>query len=152
VAAEQKSQESFDTTVLSLSGGALGISFVFLKDVIGTSPVHQPFFLLCAWICWALSSTSVLASYFLSHLGLRRAITQVDKGTIYEERAGGSFAFWTAFLNAAGAILFCCGVVAITLFANANLVTKGDSNDGRTTNTKASAASVTPAPAGHANP
>jgi len=34
VAAEQKAQEDYDKTVISLSGGALGISFAFIVDCI----------------------------------------------------------------------------------------------------------------------
>ena len=72
--AEQKSQEDFDKTVLSLSGGALGISFVFLKDVIGPNPVVNPGMLFAAWVAWGSSTFCVLASYYASHLALRRAI------------------------------------------------------------------------------
>jgi len=121
VAAEQKSQEAFDKTVLSLSGGALGVSFVFLKDVIGSNPVQGPSFLLAAWVCWAGSSLSVLASFLLSHLALRRAIKQVDDGTIYNQRAGGGFSVTTVLLNAMGAVLFFSGVCSITAFAAENL-------------------------------
>lgn len=128
VGAEQKSQEAFDKTVLSLSGGALGISFVFLKDVIGSNPVFEPRFLLAAWISWALSSLSVLFSFYLSQLSLRHAITQVDAGTIYTEHAGGYYSKITSWLNAAGAILFFVGVCAITIFAQFNLSNRGAEN------------------------
>lgn len=124
VAAEQKSQEDFDKTVLSLSGGGLGISFVFLKDVIGPNPIVNSTFLLAAWIAWALSTFSVLSSYYLSHLALRRAISQVDLGTIYKQPPGGAFARWTAILNALGAVLFLAGVCSITVFAGSNFSTK----------------------------
>ena len=129
VAAEQKSQEDFDKTILSLSGGALGISFVFLKDVIGTHPIQQSGFLLAAWLAWAFSTFSVLTSYYLSHLALRRAIAQVDDGTIYKQRPGGVFAPWTAVLNAIGAVLFLVGVCSITVFAGINISSKGEPND-----------------------
>ena len=133
VSAEQKSQEDFDKTVLSLSGGALGISFVFLKDVIGPQPLVFTIFLLAAWLAWAFSTFSVLTSYYLSHLALRRAITQVDDGTIYEQPAGGAFARLTAILNAIGAVLFLVGVCCITVFAGVNLSTKGATNDRKET-------------------
>lgn len=131
VAAEQKSQEDFDKTVLSLSGGALGISFVFLKDVVGTNPILQPSFLFTAWIAWAFSTFAVLVSYFLSHLALRHAIAQVDTDSIYSKRPGGLFAQSTAILNALGAILFLLGVCLITAFASANLSAKGEKNVGQ---------------------
>ena len=38
-AADQKAQEDFDKTVLVLSGGALGISMTFLKDIAGDDPL-----------------------------------------------------------------------------------------------------------------
>jgi hypothetical protein len=80
VAAEQKAQEDYDKTVASLSGGALGVSFVFLKDFVGSAQIHFSGFLLGAWICFGLSVTVVLFSFFSSNLGLRRAIKQVDAG------------------------------------------------------------------------
>ena len=121
VAAEQKSQEDFDKTILSLSGGALGISFVFLKDVVGPHPILQTGFLLAAWLAWGFSTFSVLTSYYLSHLALRRAISQVDDRTIYKNPPGGTYAWWTAILNAAGAVLFLAGVCCITVFVAFNL-------------------------------
>lgn len=128
VAAEQKSQEDFDKTVLALSGGALGISFTFLKDVIGTNPISEPRLLFWAWVAWAFSTFAVLFSYYLSHLALRKAIAQVDQGTIYKQRPGGAIALCTAGLNAAGAILFLAGVLSITLFARANFIQRGTEN------------------------
>ncbi|HLX80602.1 MAG TPA: hypothetical protein VKS43_08460 [Burkholderiales bacterium] len=145
VAAEQKSQEDFDKTVLSLSGGALGISFVFLRDVVGPNPILCPSFLFAAWLAWAFSTFAVLTSYYLSHLALRRAIEQVDDGTIYQQRPGGAFARWTALLNAVGAILFLAGVCFITAFANFNLSTKGARNDRQETPVSATTTPVVPA-------
>ncbi len=68
VLAEQKSQDDFDKTVLSLSGGALGISFAFVKDMIGENPIVHPTWLWLSWVIWAFSSLAVLASFFMSHL------------------------------------------------------------------------------------
>jgi len=145
VAAEQKSQEDFDKTVLSLSGGALGISFVFLKDVVGPKEIVLSGFLLAAWLGWAFSTFAVLTSYYLSHLALRRAISQVDCGTIYKQTPGGVFNCLTAILNATGAVLFLVGVCCITVFAGANLSTKGGTNDRTKTTTSSAATSTTTA-------
>jgi hypothetical protein len=121
IKAEQKAQEDFDKTVLSLSGGALGISFAFVKDMIGTDPIQISGLLFSAWICWGLSVTSVLLSYYTSNLALRKAIKQVDEGKIYDERPGKCFDVITAVLNLLGAILFFAGVVLITIFVAFNL-------------------------------
>jgi hypothetical protein len=142
VAAEQKAQEDFDKTVLSLSGGALGISFVFLKDVIGAQPIKLPDLLLGAWVCWGLSTLFVLASFFLSHLALRHAIRQVDESTINSKTPGGMYAYATATFNIMGAVLFFVGVCSITLFAGANITQRGASNGPTQTTTAAPASSA----------
>ena len=148
VAAEQKSQEDFDKTVLALSGGALGISFAFLKEVIGSEPIVHPYWLLAAWLAWAFSMFAVLFSYFLSQMALRKAVSQVDKGTIYEQKAGGAYAQWTATFNATGAVLFVVGVCCIAVFASSNLLRKGVIDGNPKTSSAASApASAASAPA-----
>ncbi|MBK8401432.1 MAG: hypothetical protein IPL29_10390 [Propionivibrio sp.] len=146
VAAEQKSQDDFDKTVLTLSGGALGISFAFLKDIVGPQTIVLSGFLLAAWLAWAFSTFSVLTSYYLSHLALRRAISQVDDGTIFKKPPGGVFACLTAILNGTGAVLFLVGVCCITVFTVANLPTKGATNDRKETTVTAAPSDTTTAP------
>jgi hypothetical protein len=121
VAAEQKAQEDFDKTVVSLSGGALAISFAFIKDMIGSGPLDKALFLLVSWMLWGGSITAVLLSYFCSHLALRRAIIQVDKNKIYNERPGGFYDIITAILNFGGGLLFLLGVISIVYFVGHNL-------------------------------
>jgi hypothetical protein len=131
VAAEQKCQDDFDKTVLSLSGGALGVSFVMVKDVIGTNSISHPSWVLFAWVAWAISSLSVLASFFISHLALRKAIAQCDDGTIYTQKPGGRLSDFTRYLNAGGALLFFAGVCFMAAFAYTNLVPRGDKDVGQ---------------------
>lgn len=69
ILAEQKAQEDYDKTIISLSGGALGISFAFISDSV-PDPT-ETYFLLTSWICWGVSITSVIISYFTSHLAFR---------------------------------------------------------------------------------
>jgi hypothetical protein len=121
VLAEQIAQEDFDKTVLTLSGGALGISFAFIKDIIGANPIVQPYQLYFAWISWGLSVTVILASYFFSSLSLRKAIQQLDSGDIYVSHVGGLFDVATCVLNVAGGLLFIIGVIFIVIFVRNNL-------------------------------
>lgn len=125
IAAEQKAQDDFDKAVLSLSGGALGISFIFVKDIIGPGAIHHPMLLLVAWMSWALSSFAILASFFASHLALRVAIRQCDDGSIYQQTPGGIFSKkMTRNLNAVGAVLFVAGVCFMAAFIYSNLSTR----------------------------
>jgi hypothetical protein len=131
ITSEQKAQEDFDKTVVSLSGGALGVSFAFLKDIIGDHPITNKGLLFSSWICWGLSITLVLFSYFTSHLALRKSIRQFDDAVknatiekIYTQRPGGKFSLITAILNALGGLLFFVGVLLIATFVWHNLEAK----------------------------
>ncbi len=121
IAAAQKSQEDYDKTVLALSGGALGISFAFVKDIVGPRPLVHPHLLLLAWVVWGVSVACVLGSFYFSNLAFRHAIAQVDAGTIYAQPPGGSSRRLTAVLNAFGGLLFLIGVLLIVGFAFYNL-------------------------------
>ena len=120
MAAEQKSQSEYDKWVITLSGGALGVSFAFLKDVVGTKSIVSTGWLLAAWICWALGISSGLASHFFSSLALRRAIKQTDEKIIYVIRPGGWMSGLTFGLNIAAGVLFLCGVLSIIAFVAKN--------------------------------
>jgi hypothetical protein len=150
VAAEQKAQEDFDKTVLALSGGALGISFVFVKDIVGSNPIHHTNWLVLAWVAWALSTFVVLASFFLSRQALRRAIEQCDDGTIFCQPPGGFFSKATRWLNASGAVLFFIGVCLMAAFVYQNLASRDSTHDrqktSQSTTTPTSPAGATPPP------
>tara|TARA_R110001592_G_scaffold363217_2_gene681427 strand:- start:14 stop:475 length:462 start_codon:yes stop_codon:yes gene_type:complete len=128
VQATQKSQESFDKTVISLSGGALAISFLFLKDVIGPNAVNAPWLLLASWCCWGTSAMAILISHQTSHYAINKAIRDVDSSTIDPDNPGGYFSKITVVLNIIGASFFVFGVFFITVFAYANLVNSGVKN------------------------
>jgi hypothetical protein len=121
IAAEQTMQSEYDKGVLTLSGGALGISLVYLKDVVGTKPLHNAGFLLGAWVVWGLSISLILASYFTSTKALRRAVTETDAKTIYMTLAQSGWATATKVFNALGGVCFFFGVVLLVYFASCNL-------------------------------
>jgi hypothetical protein len=121
VTAEQKAQEDFDKSVLTLSGGGLGISFAFIKDLLGPGPIVHPGLLFTAWVAWGISIISTLASFFFSQIALRTAIRQVDDGTIGGQYPGRAYARVTVGLNALGGIMFLVGVGFIVWFVALNL-------------------------------
>jgi len=116
----QEAERSFDHTVLTLSGGALGISFAFVRDFIQGQALSTGF-LIAAWIAWVSSLALTLASHYVSALAMARAVKQVDDGSIETQLPGGAYAGTTKFLNAAGGLCFVGGVLLMALFVARNL-------------------------------
>jgi hypothetical protein len=121
VETEQASQSEFDKGVLALSGGALGLSFAFTKDILGTAHATHSIYLLLAWVAWTASSTSVLMSFFTSQRACRKAIHQLDAAGKVPPRPGGWLDYGTEVLNIAGLVLFVAGLVMMIIFLNYNL-------------------------------
>ena len=138
--AGQKSQDDYDKTTIALSGGALGISFAFLKDFLGSGPIDNVCLLLVSWIAWGASVAGVLASFYTSHLALRETMNQVDDGRIAKEKPGGVYTTITARLNLFAGILFLIGVFFMVWFMSVNLSNR------RVDNGKAAQPSVTTPP------
>ena len=145
IVSEQKSQEDYDKTVIALSGGALGISFAFLKDYIGEGSINNVTNLLYAWASWGTSVTIVLISYYTSHLALRKAIAQVDENKIMNERPGKCYSIITAILNALAGILFLVGVIFMIYFCSTNLTNRGKENERNSKGTVQGAATTSKA-------
>ena len=115
----QKSWESYDRTVLTLSGGALGISFAFIKDAIGDSPINESWILILGWSCLALSMGVVLFSFFAAGKANERAVVQFDAQK--EEATGGFWNSVTSFCNPLSGILLISGVLFVISFVSQNL-------------------------------
>jgi hypothetical protein len=121
ILAEQKAQEDYDKTVLSLAGGALGISFAFVDKFMSGGAASRPGFLVAAWSCWGLSLGCVLVSYFLSRNALRTAIQQTDAGKIRRLSPGGAWSVVLEICNVASGVAFVLGVILIVLFVWFNM-------------------------------
>jgi len=118
IALEQKAQESYDKTLLSLSGGALGVSFAFVTGFVERGSMQASGLLIGAWFSWALSLASTLASHFTGQAALRRAIQELDSG---RSARGGCYDRFTAILNAAAGLFFLAGVALVGIFVWRNV-------------------------------
>jgi len=121
LATEQKSQEAYDRTVVSLSGGALGISFAFVKQFLGERTPIGTTSLIIAWACWVLSLAAVLFSHYLSTLAHQSALDDLASNVGKIGTAATRFDMAVSILNAAGGILFLAGTIAIGVFVVHNL-------------------------------
>ena len=119
IESEREAQTAFDRTLLTLSGGALGLSLTFVDRLIGPSGSATGL-LYASWILWTLSLSIMLSSHYMSTLAMRKAITQVDKGKIYDEKPGGAYDVVIKVLNPIGAVSFLAGVITMVCFVSAN--------------------------------
>jgi hypothetical protein len=113
---ETQSQESYDKTVIALSGGALGFSLVFLKDVAGPAGVQDLSLVVLAWLYWTISLGCVLWSFYSSRAALRWTIRQIDRGADLSKGVGGSAERATQVFNLASGATFIGGALAFVLF------------------------------------
>ena len=60
---DKASVQEYDKAVMALSGGAIGISFTFLKTIGDFNTLERPCLLLLAWGLWGFSIVSVLTSH-----------------------------------------------------------------------------------------
>lgn len=120
----QKSQDNYDKAVLTLSGGALGISFAFINNIIGKAYMIYPKLLYISWILWGSSVTFVLVSFYTSILSLNKSIKQVDSDKTYEEKLGGAYTYLTKFLNPLSGLMFLCGLLCFSIFVYLNMRAK----------------------------
>lgn len=120
IEAEQKSQEHYDKTLVSLAGGALGASLLFIENVIGDKAPISICYLISAWSSFTLSLALVISSYFISTLALRKAIHQCDADD-FSGGVGGWFATATAWLNGLSGMFFLIGVVLLIFFCSKNI-------------------------------
>lgn len=118
VALQQDAQVDYDKAVLTLSGGALGISFAFFRDIAAKLVTTHAGFLLAAWIFWALSLTAALAAFYTSVGAFQKIIKQIDEGREPDvNRANAS----TKLLNQLAGISFVPGVFCAIVFLYQNL-------------------------------
>ena len=102
------------TTVISLSGGALGTTIVFLKDIVGLDNGCALTLVKTSWVFWLLSIVVTLFSYFCQYQGLLFQIKGEHKNVIYTDVGKWNAAMGYSYL--VGTASFIIGVI-ITAFA-----------------------------------
>jgi hypothetical protein len=134
---QQKSSQSFDGMIATLSGGALGLSLTFIRQIVPVAMPGTIVFLALAWLFLTLSLLAILLSHFTSQLGMMKACTELEQAYLgstpqaqqphphFLKRAharveGRLFDFFghrktTHFLNIA-AIIFCVAGIGLLMW------------------------------------
>lgn len=113
--------EAYDKMLLTLAGGALGLSLVFLSDVVTLPMVQAKLALVVGWIAFVASLACVLGRILFGIEANRKAINQVDEETIYEFRPGMVFAKISRTLHIASALLLVVGLLSMAVFMYSNV-------------------------------
>ncbi len=115
--------ENYDKAILSLSTAFLGLSFVFMKDIV---PVHQAKWLLLLYGSWGLLTCAVLTtivSFWVSQSAIDQQLKKAEDYYIRGDQAAltkGLFARATDCLNVASGGFFILGVSLTTIFIVGN--------------------------------
>ena len=118
---EQKIGAGYDKTLITLSGGALGVSFAFIKSFIGEGQIASPLYALFAWCFWAASLTFLLTAFYFGSLAYRYAIKMLDANKLNKDNPGGYYAIIINILNILGGLSFILGVALFITFSFKNL-------------------------------
>jgi hypothetical protein len=121
VTAEHDASRDFDRAVMTLAGGALGLSVTFIHEIVARPVPCSVVWLGLAWGCLALSLLAILVSILTSQHALRLAIKQVDDQTVHRvHRPGGWLSGVTEGLNVTAALALVLGLMFLVVFALLN--------------------------------
>lgn len=115
VSLEHMSQETYDRAVLTLSGGALGLSLVVVKDYLRLRGGGGSGLMALALLCWALSVSCVLFSSVSSRKVRTSAIRRATDGAPSSPPAELSDRVATRFGTVSG-LLFLVGVAFFAVY------------------------------------
>src|SRR5216684_174847 len=138
--AKQEAAKSYDQTILTFSGGAIGLSITFLKEIAPRA--QAPGLLYTSWIFFAVAMLATLYSLlasqrasedFIADLEARySSLVSVDKAEevtpakemlfVHHPSPFGSLVKW---LNRLAALFFIVGVLFFGWFARQNWVSDG---------------------------
>src|SRR2546428_10913521 len=107
--AYRKTCDDYDKALLALSGGAIGLSMAFIKDIVRTEPIRASCLLVSAWISWAASLALVITCFYFSRLAIQHAINRAVEGK-ESEGPRSTLSIITEVLAAMSGVAFLLGV------------------------------------------
>ena len=117
--------ENLDKAILSLSSAGLGLSLVFIKNVIELAKANHVWILHASWLMFVLAITSTLLSYLFGQRALDRQREFNEKYFLEgDEDAGQQISFasrMTRFLSYVSVFTYIAAVSGTALFIGLNL-------------------------------
>ncbi len=117
--------EKYDSAILTLSTGILGLSLAFIKDVVPLNTAELVHLLKASWWLFGASIISTVTSFSVSQIAIKRQLDYADKyyregKTEYLEKKNVP-ALITEYVNYISGILFIAGILATVVFVSVNV-------------------------------
>lgn len=126
--AKREGSRSFDKYVLTLSGGAFGLSLTFVRQIVPKIIPGTFWLLIAAWAGFTVSILIILISFLTSLHACDRQIQivedeffhkQIDKEK--KDKNENRLTSWTNWLNIISILTFMIGIIFLIAFAISNL-------------------------------
>jgi len=114
---------SYDKTAIVISGGALGLSLTFIKDVIGAHEPSMTYLLWCGWGMLVLAIFCTLSSFLLSVRAYQRQREILDFEYAKPDEKFDNPNCWThrvELANRISLVSIVLGVGLLTIFVSTN--------------------------------
>jgi hypothetical protein len=123
--AELEVSGRYDKWILTLSGGALGLSITFIEKIAKNPTIDTLWWLKLSWGCLILSLLSALLSLVTSQSAIRENRKELDLANIEQRAPRLKFPRWftwiTNGLNWGALVLFILGTVFLCIFSFKNI-------------------------------
>ncbi len=123
--AQQQSYQQFDKAILTLSSGGLGVSIIFLRDILPLEQITNYCFLIVSWVLFALSITCTLISFLASQSAYGEQLKLIDAYFLKKDSDARTkkniFSQITGGLNIFAAIFFILAVIGTIMFVSINI-------------------------------
>ncbi len=125
IEARQQSYQQFDKAILTLSSGGLGVSIIFLRDILPFEQITDYSFLIASWVLFALSITCTLISFLASQYAYDEQLELINIYFLNKDSDAltkkNRFAQITGGLNIFAAIFFILAVIGTIMFVSINI-------------------------------
>ncbi|MCD6184643.1 MAG: hypothetical protein J7K84_02450 [Deltaproteobacteria bacterium] len=138
--AELEVSGRYDKWILTLSGGALGLSITFIEKIAKNPTPDTLFWLKFSWGCLVISLLAALLSLVTSQSAIRENRKELDLAHSEKRDPSLSFPRWFTYttngLNWGSLFLFILGVIFLCIFSFKNIdqkIANGGNNHGKKT-------------------
>jgi len=128
--AELEVSGRYDKWILTLAGGALGLSITFIEKIAANPSFHTLVWLKLAWAFLVFALLAALISLITSQSAIRENRRELDSANTEGRAPRLSFPRWftwlTNFLNWTSLIAFIAGVILLCVFSFKNIDSNSD--------------------------